>query len=129
MDHYLTRAELCQLIAERSFYEDIRAELLREGFDLYRVTEDVTYTEATWSEPEGLQFSEKVKDHTRLMDPAEYVKEGDFIEHHFGELLDSQESGEFNAITFSYLVVDEECDWPEEDCEADHLIGWCLVAV
>lgn len=129
MDHYLTRAELCQLIADRSFYEDTRAELLREGFDLYRVTEDVTYIESSWSEPEGLQFSEKVKDHTRLMEPAEYLDRAEHIEWHFGELLDSQKSGEFNAITFSYLVVDEECDWPEEDCEADHLIGWCLVAV
>ena len=130
----ITKAQLFEELARRSFYEDAEIERVRDGWqvtDTYAVDTD---EELTWTYEGGMKFDRKPTASAPLQESYSFAT-AEFIAYWMDELLDGMAEGD--RVEFAYLVAyDADVIWNEElgdyvDSEGeptDNLAGWTIAA-
>jgi hypothetical protein len=124
----ITRKDMCQTIADSSFYDRLTFQYVGAG-QWIDTGDYFDEPEVYWTYGDGLVFQGSTPDdHSRLMEVYEYLDTAGHVEYHLGEFLDTIKEGQ--TIAVHYVTVDSmdpclDCDNPD-DCDADTLAGWIL---
>ena len=130
----ITKAQLLEELARRSFYED--AEIERIG-DRWQVTNTYalhTDEELTWTYEGGMKFNRLPDAYAPLQESYSFAT-ADFIAYWLDELLEDMADGD--RVEFAYLIAyDADVSWDDElgdyvDSEgefADYYAGWTIAA-
>ena len=130
----ITKAQLFEELARRSFYEDAEIERVRDGWqvtDTYAVDSD---EELTWTYEGGMKFDRKPTANAPLQESYSFAT-AEFIAYWMDELLDDMAEGD--RVEFAYLVAyDDNASWDDQlgdyvDSEGeptDNFAGWTIAA-
>ena len=131
----ITKAQLLEELARRSFYEDAEIERVRDGWqvtDTYAVDTD---EELTWTYEGGMKFNRLPDAYAPLQESYSFAT-ADFIGFWFDELLENMDDGE--RLEFAYLVAtDGDVSWDDEvggyvgddgEPTEDYYAGWTVAA-
>ena len=130
----ITKAQLFEELARRSFYEDAEIERVRDGWKVantYAVDSD---GELTWTYEGGLKFNRLPDAYAPLQESYRFAT-ADFIAYWMDELLEGMAEGD--RAEFAYLIAyDEDASWDDElgdyvDSEGeptDNFAGWTIAA-
>ena len=129
----ITKAQLLEELARRSFYEDAEIERVGDGWQVTD-THAVTDEELTWTYEGGMKFNRQPTDYAPLQESYSFAT-ADFIGFWLDELLEGMADGD--KIEFAYLIAydndviwdDELGDYVDSDGEvADNFAGWTIAA-
>ena len=130
----ITKAQLLEELARRSFYEDAEIERIGDGWkvtDTHAVNSD---EELTWTYEGGMKFNRQPTDYAPLQESYSFAT-ADFIGFWLGDLLEDMADGD--RVEFAYLIAyDDDVIWDDElgdyvdaDGEpADNFAGWTFAA-
>ena len=130
----ITKAQLFEELARRSFYEDCEIERVGDGWTVtntYAVEPD---EELTWTYEGGMKFNRLPDAYAPLQEGCHFAT-ADFIAYWLDELLEDMADGD--RVEFAYLLVndgdvswdDELGDYVDSDGEvADNFAGWTIAA-
>ena len=130
----ITKPQLFEELARRSFYEDAEIERVRDGWqvtDTYAVDTD---EELTWTYEGGMKFNRQPNAYAPLQESDNFAT-AEFIAYWMDELLDDMAEGD--RVEFAYLIAyDDDASWDDElgdyvDSEGeptDNFAGWTIAA-
>ena len=130
----ITKAQLLEELARRSFYEDAEIERVRDGWQVtntYAVDSD---EELTWTYEGGMKFNLEPTAYAPLQESYRFAT-AEFIAYWMDELLDDMAEGD--KVEFAYLIAyDDNASWDDElgdyvDSEGeptDNFAGWTIAA-
>ena len=130
----ITKAQLFEELARRSFYEDAEIERIGDGWkvtDTYAVEPDEVLF---WTYESGMKFNLEPNAYAPLQESYSFAT-AEFIAYWMGELLDGMAEGD--RVEFAYLIAyDDDVIWDEElgdyvDSEGeptDNFAGWTIAA-
>ena len=130
----ITKAQLLEELARRSFYEDAEIERIGDGWKVtntYAINPD---EELTWSYEGGMKFNRQPNAYAPLQESYNFAT-AEFIAYWMDELLDGMADGD--RVEFAYLAAyDDDASWDEElgdyvDTEGestDYIAGWTIAA-
>ena len=130
----ITKAQLLEELARRSFYEDAEIERIGDGWKVtntYAINSD---EELTWTYEGGMKFNREPDAYAPLREGCHFAT-ADFIGFWLDELLEGMADGD--RVEFAYLAAyDDDASWDEElgdyvdsDGEfADNFAGWTIAA-
>ena len=130
----ITKSQLLEELARRSFYEDAEIERIGDGWkvtDTYAINPD---EELTWSYEGGMKFNRQPNAYAPLQESYNFAT-AEFIAYWMDELLDGMADGD--GVEFAYLIAyDDNASWDEElgdyvDTEGeptDYIAGWTIAA-
>ena len=129
----ITKAQLLEELARRSFYEDAEIERVGDGWQVTD-THAVTDEELTWTYEGGMKFNRQPTDYAPLQESYNFAT-AEFIGFWFDELLENMDDGE--RLEFAYLVAEDgDVSWDDELGEyvdddgvpTDNIAGWTVAA-
>ena len=129
----ITKAQLLEELARRSFYEDAEIERVGDGWQVTD-THAVTDEELTWTYEGGMKFNRLPDAYAPLQESYSFAT-ADFIGYWFDELLENMDDGE--RLEFAYFVAEDgDVSWDDELGEyvdddgvpADKFAGWTIAA-
>ena len=130
----ITKAQLFEELARRSFYEDAEIERIGDGWkvtDTYAVEPDEVLF---WTYESGMKFNLEPNAYAPLQESYSFAT-AEFIAYWMDELLDDMAEGD--KVEFAYLIAyDDNASWDEElgdyvDSEGeptDNFAGWTIAA-
>ena len=130
----ITKAQLLEELAGRSFYDDAEIERIGDGWKVtntYAINSD---EELTWSYEGGMKFNREPDAYAPLQEGCHFAT-ADFIGFWLDELLEDMADGD--RVEFVYLAAyDDDASWDEElgdyvDTEGestDYIAGWTIAA-
>ena len=130
----ITKAQLLEELARRSFYEDVEIERVSGGWNVTNTYALHTDEELTWTYEGGMKFNREPDAYAPLQESYRFAT-ADFIAYWLDELLEDMADGD--RVGFAYLLVDDgDVSWDDElgdyvdaDGEpADNFAGWTFAA-
>ena len=130
----ITKAQLLEELARRSFYEDAEIERISGGWNVTNTYALHTDEELTWTYEGGMKFNRLPDAYAPLQEGCHFAT-ADFIGFWLDELLEDMADGD--KIEFAYLIAydndviwdDELGDYVDSDGEvADNFAGWTIAA-
>ena len=130
----ITKAQLLEELARRSFYEDAEIERVGDGWQVTNTYALQTDEELTWTYEGGMKFNRLPDAYAPLQESYSFAT-ADFIAYWLDELLEGMADGD--KIEFAYLIAydndviwdDELGDYVDSDGEvADNIAGWTVAA-
>ena len=130
----ITKAQLFEELARRSFYEDAEIERVRGGWKVTNAYAVDTDEELTWTYEGGMKFNREPDAYAPLQESYSFAT-ADFIGFWLGDLLEDMADGD--RVEFAYLIAyDDDVSWDDElgdyvDSEgefADNFAGWTIAA-
>ena len=130
----ITKAQLLEELARRSFYEDAEIERIGDGWKVTDTHALDTDEELTWTYEGGMKFNRQPTDYAPLQEGCHFAT-ADFIGFWLGDLLEDMVDGD--RLEFAYLIAyDDDVIWDDElgdyvDSEgefADNFAGWTIAA-
>ena len=130
----ITKAQLLEELAGRSFYEDAEIERIGDGWKVtntYAINSD---EELTWTYEGGMKFNREPDAYATLQEGCHFAT-ADFIGFWLDELLEDMADGD--RAEFAYLIAyDDDVSWDDElgdyvDPEGeptDNFAGWTIAA-
>ena len=130
----ITKAQLLEELARRSFYEDAEIERIGDGWKVTDTHAVYTDEELTWTYEGGMKFNRLPDAYAPLQGSYRFAT-AEFIAYWMGELLEDMADGD--RVEFAYLFAyDDDVIWDDElgdyvDSEgefADNFAGWTIAA-
>ena len=130
----ITKAQLLEELARRSFYEDAEIERVSSGWNVTNTYAPHTDEELTWTYESGLIFNREPTVSAPLQESYKFAT-AEFIAYWMGELLEDMADGD--RVEFAYLIAydddviwdDELGDYVDSDGEpTDNFAGWTIAA-
>ena len=130
----ITKAQLFEELARRSFYENCEIERVGDGWMVTNTYEVEPDEELFWTYESGMKFNREPSAHAPLQESYKFAT-ADFIAYWLDELLEDMADGD--RVEFAYLLVndgdvswdDELGDYVDADGEpADNFAGWTFAA-
>ena len=130
----ITKAQLLEELARRSFYEDAEIERVGDGWKVTNAFAVHTDEELTWTFEGGMKFNREPDAYAPLQESYRFAT-ADFIGFWLGDLLEDMADGD--RLEFAYLIAyDDDVIWDDElgdyvDSEgefADNFAGWTIAA-
>ena len=130
----ITKAQLLEELARRSFYEDAEIERIGDGWKVTNVFAVYTDEELTWTYEGGMKFNRLPDAYAPLQESYSFAT-AEFIGFWLNELLEDMADGD--KIEFAYLIAyDDNASWDDElgdyvDSEGeptDNFAGWTIAA-
>ena len=130
----ITKAQLLEELARRSFYEDAEIERVGDGWKVTNTLAVDSDVELTWTYEGGMKFNRLPDAYAPLQESYRFAT-ADFIAYWMDELLEGMAEGD--RAEFAYLIAyDEDASWDDElgdyvDSEGeptDNFAGWTIAA-
>ena len=130
----ITKAQLLEELARRSFYEDCEIERVGDGWMVTNTYALQTDEELTWTYEGGMKFNRLPDAYAPLQEGCHFAT-ADFIGYWLNELLEDMADGD--RVEFAYLIAyDDDASWDDElgdyvdpDGEpTDYYAGWTIAA-
>ena len=130
----ITKAQLLEELARRSFYEDAEIERVRGGWKVTNAYAVHTDEELTWTYEGGMKFNRQPTASAPLQESYRFAT-AEFIAYWMDELLEGMAEGD--RAEFAYLIAyDDDASWDDElgdyvdpDGEpTDNFAGWTIAA-
>ena len=130
----ITKSQLLEELARRSFYEDAEIERVSGGWNVTNTYALHTDEELTWTYEGGMKFNRLPDAYAPLQESYSFAT-AEFIGFWLNELLEDMADGD--KIEFAYLIAyDNDVNWDDElgdyvdsDGEvADNFAGWTIAA-
>ena len=130
----ITKSQLLEELARRSFYEDAEIERIGDGWKVTNTYALHTDEELTWTYEGGMKFNRLPDAYAPLQESYSFAT-AEFIGFWLNELLEDMADGD--KIEFAYLIAydndviwdDELGDYVDSDGEfADNFAGWTIAA-
>ena len=130
----ITKAQLFEELARRSFYEDCEIERVGDGWRVTNTCAVESDEELTWTYEGGMKFNRLPDAYAPLQESYKFAT-ADFIAYWLDELLEDMADGD--RVEFAYLLVDDgDVSWDDgvgayvdADGEpADNFAGWTIAA-
>ena len=130
----ITKAQLFEELARRSFYEDAEIERVSGGWNVTNTYALNTDEELTWTYEGGMKFNRLPDAYAPLQEGCHFATD-DFISFRLDELLEDMADGD--KIEFAYLIAyDNDVIWDDElggyvdddGVPADNFAGWTIAA-
>ena len=130
----ITKAQLLEELARRSFYEDAEIERIGDGWKVTDVFVADSDEELTWTYEGGMKFNREPDAYAPLQESYRFAT-AEFIGYWMDELLEGMAEGD--RVEFAYLIAyDADVSWDDElgdyvDSEGeptDNLAGWTIAA-
>ena len=130
----ITKAQLFEELARRSFYEDCEIERVGDRWNVTGTHAIDTDEELTWTYESGMKFNRLPDAYAPLQESYSFAT-AEFIDFWLNELLEDMADGD--KIEFAYLIAydndviwdDELGDYVDSDGEpADNFAGWTFAA-
>ena len=130
----ITKAQLLEELARRSFYEDAEIERIGDGWKVtntYAINSD---EELTWTYEGGMKFNREPDAYATLQEGCHFAT-ADFIGFWLDELLEGMADGD--RVEFAYLVAyNDDISWDDELGDyvdqygepTDNFAGWTIAA-
>ena len=130
----ITKAQLLEELAGRSFYEDAEIERIGDGWKVtntYAINSD---EELTWTYEGGMKFNREPDAYATLQEGCHFAT-ADFIGFWLDELLEGMADGD--RVEFAYLVAyNDDISWDDELGDyvdqygepTDNFAGWTIAA-
>ena len=130
----ITKAQLLEELARRSFYEDAEIERIGDGWKVtntYAINSD---DELTWTYEGGMKFNREPDAYATLQEGCHFAT-ADFIGFWLDELLEGMADGD--RVEFAYLVAyNDDISWDDELGDyvdqygepTDNFAGWTIAA-
>ena len=130
----ITKAQLLEELARRSFYENAEIERIGDGWKVTNTHAVDSDEELTWTYEGGMKFNRLPDAYAPLQESYRFAT-ADFIAYWMDELLEGMAEGD--KVEFAYLIAyDEDASWDDElgdyvDSEGeptDNFAGWTIAA-
>ena len=130
----ITKAQLFEELARRSFYEDAEIERAGDGWKVTNTHAVDTDEELIWTYEGGMKFNRQPTAYAPLQESYRFAT-AEFIAYWMDELLDDMAEGD--RVEFAYLIAyDDDASWDDElgdyvDSEGeptDNIAGWTIAA-
>ena len=130
----ITKSQLLEELARRSFYEDAEIERIGDGWNVTNTYAVHTDEELTWTYEGGMKFNRQPTISAPLQESNNFATP-EFIAYWMGELLEAMADGD--KVEFAYLIAyDDDASWDDElgdyvDPEGeptDNFAGWTIAA-
>ena len=130
----ITKAQLFEELARRSFYEDAEIERVGDGWKVTDTYAGYTEEELIWTYEGGMKFNRQPTAYAPLQESYSFAT-ADFIDFWLGDLLEDMADGD--RVEFAYLVAyDDDASWDEELGDyvdpygelTDSFAGWTVAA-
>ena len=130
----ITKAQLLEELARRSFYEDAEIERVRDGWNVTNTHAVYSDEELTWTYEGGMKFNREPDAYAPLQESYRFAT-AEFIGYWMDELLEGMAEGD--RVEFAYFIAyDADVSWDDElgdyvDSEGeptDNLAGWTIAA-
>ena len=130
----ITKSQLLEELARRSFYEDAEIERIGDGWKItntYAIDPD---EELTWTYEGGMKFDRQPAAYAPLQESDNFAT-AEFIAYWMDELLDDMAEGD--RVEFAYLIAyNDDASWDEELGDyvdpygepTDNFAGWTIAA-
>ena len=130
----ITKAQLLEELARRSFYEDAEIERIGDGWKVtntYAINSD---EELTWTYEGGMKFNREPDAYATLQEGCHFAT-ADFIGFWLDELLEGMADGD--RVEFAYLIAyNDDVSWDDELGDfvdqygepTDNFAGWTIAA-
>ena len=130
----ITKAQLFEELARRSFYEDCEIERIGDGWKVTNTHAVNLEEELIWTYEGGMKFNRQPTAYAPLQESYNFAT-AEFIGFWFDELLEGMADGD--KVEFAYLIAtDDDVSWDDElgdyvDSEGeptDNIAGWTVAA-
>ena len=130
----ITKSQLLEELARRSFYEDAEIERIGDGWKItntYAIDPD---EELTWTYEGGMKFDRQPTAYAPLQESNNFATP-EFIAYWMDELLEGMAEGD--RVEFAYLIAyNDDASWDEELGDyvdpygepTDNFAGWTIAA-
>ena len=125
MTTYATIDEALTDIATRSFYESARVYKDAGGYTVEDWPTDIEEYRA-WSYRDGIDLPAGTIDHSRTHEAYEFYDNAGHIRYNLPNAVEAIEDGQ--AVGFTYVIAEADCEDDVDECDDDHLAGWALIA-
>ena len=108
----ITKTQLFEELARRSFYEDAEIERAGDGWKVTNTRAVDTDEELIWTYEGGMKFNRQPNAYAPLQESYRFAT-AEFIAYWMDELLDDMAEGD--RVEFAYLIAyDDDASWDEE---------------
>ena len=130
----ITKAQLLEELAGRSFYEDAEIERIGDGWKVTNTSAINSDEELTWPYAGGMKFNREPDAYAPLQESCHFAT-ADFIGFWLDELLEDMADGD--RAEFAYLVAyNDDISWDDELGDyvdqygepTDNFAGWTIAA-
>ena len=131
----ITKAQLLEELARRSFYDDAEIERIGDGWKVTNTHAVYTDEELTWTYEGGMKFNRQPTAYAPMQESYSFAT-AEFIDFWLGDLLEDMAEGD--KVEFAYLAVtDGDVSWDGEvggyvgddgEPTEDYYAGWTIAA-
>ena len=128
----ITKSQLLEELARRSFYEDAEIERIGDGWKVTNTHAVDPDAELTWTYEDGMKFNRRPAASAPLQESCNFAT-AEFIAYWMNELLESMADGD--RVEFVYLIAyNDDASWDDELGDyadsygepTDYLAGWTI---